>query len=204
MAGSEATIYIVDDEADVRAGLGRLLRSAGWRTESFEDAEEFLRRVPTDGIGCCILDLDLPGISGIELHQRLIDGGVALPVVFLTGRGTVGTCAVSMKRGAADFLEKPVDPDVLLAALDRAVAEARSRLELERQRQGIEDRLARLSPREHEVMRHVIQGRLNKQIAADLGIAEKTVKVHRSRVMQKAGVRSVAQLVHLCDQIGVV
>jgi FixJ family two-component response regulator len=132
----------------------------------------------------------------------MIQRGIDLPVVFLTGRGTIGSCAASMKRGAVDFLEKPVDPALLLATLERAVAQHRARRELDGRRLAAEQRLGRLSAREREVMRHVVRGRLNKQIAADLGIAEKTVKVHRSRMMQKAGVRSVAQLVHLCEQLG--
>jgi FixJ family two-component response regulator len=202
VGGDEATIYIVDDEAEIRSGLSRLLRSCGWRAEAFDAAEDFLRRVPGDGVGCCVLDLNMPGMSGEQLHEQMIQRGIGLPVVFLTGRGTVGSCAASMKRGAVDFLEKPVDPALLLATLERAVAQQRARRELDGRRLAAELRLAQLSAREREVMRHVVRGRLNKQIAADLGIAEKTVKVHRSRMMQKAGVRSVAQLVHLCEQLG--
>lgn len=202
MGGHEATIYIVDDEAEIRSGLSRLLRSVGWKAETFGDAAEFLRDVPGDATGCCVLDLDMPGMSGEELHEQLIQRGIGLPVLFLTGRGTVGSCAASMKRGAVDFLEKPVDTGLLLATLERAVAAQRERQAQDARRDEIRGRLAQLSAREREVMRHVVRGRLNKQIAADLGIAEKTVKVHRSRVMQKAGVRSVAQLVQLCDQAG--
>jgi RNA polymerase sigma factor (sigma-70 family) len=202
VTGSDAIIYIVDDETEVLAGLSRLLRSYGWQAETFEHAEAFLARVPTDGIGCCILDMNMPGMSGEELHVQLLARNVSLPVVFLTGRGTVGGCAASMKRGAVDFLEKPVDSELLIATLERAIARCRERHEQQQQQRQIEARLGQLSQREREVMQHVIRGRLNKQIAADLGIAEKTVKVHRSRVMQKVGVRSVAQLVHLCDQLG--
>lgn len=202
MGGHEATIYVVDDEADIRSGLSRLMRSAGWNAEAFETAEAFLDRVPAHGVGCCVLDLSMPGMSGEDLHEQLIQRGVAMPVVFLTGRGTVGACAASMKRGAVDFLEKPVDPGLLLSILARAVTQQRERQAQDARRDEVRGRLAQLSAREREVMQHVVRGRLNKQIAADLGIAEKTVKVHRSRVMQKAGVRSVAQLVHLCEQVG--
>lgn len=202
MGDDEATIYIVDDEAEVRSGLGRLLRSCGWRAEVFDAGEAFLQRLPGAGVGCCVLDLNMPGMSGEALHEQMIRKGISLPVVFLTGRGTVASCAASMKRGAFDFLEKPVDPALLLATLGRAVAHHRAMRECDGRRRAAEERLGRLSVREREVMLQVVRGRLNKQIAADLGIAEKTVKVHRSRVMQKAGVRSVAQLVHLCEQMG--
>jgi FixJ family two-component response regulator len=200
---SAATVYVIDDEPDVCAGLSRLLRSAGWSALTFSAAQEFLDHIPTQGIGCILLDVNMPGMSGPELHQRLRELGLGFPVIYLTGKGSVPLSVEAMKRGAADFLEKPIDADLLLAAIANAVAQHRQHQAQDARVNEWKARLARLSTREREVMNHVIAGRLNKQIAGDLGIAEKTVKVHRGRVMTKIGVRSLAQLVHLCDELGI-
>jgi FixJ family two-component response regulator len=198
-----ATIYVIDDEPDVCAGLSRLLRSAGWSVITYTSAPEFLDHTPAHGVGCVLLDVNMPGMTGPELHQRLCELGLGFPVIYLTGQANVPLSVQAMKRGAADFLEKPVDADLLLTAIDVAVARHRERQVEDSRLNAARQRLARLSTREREVMDHVIAGRLNKQIAADLGIAEKTVKVHRGRVMTKVGVRSLAQLVHLCDELGI-
>ncbi len=203
MNSAVATVYVIDDEPDVCAGLSRLLRSAGWSALTFCTAQDFLDQMPTQGVGCILLDVNMPGMSGPELHQRLHELGLGFPVIYLTGQGSVPLSVQAMKRGALDFLEKPIDADRLLAAIDTAVALHREHLAQDSHLGELKARIARLSAREREVMDQVIAGRLNKQIAADLGIAEKTVKVHRGRVMTKVGVRSLAQLVHLCDELGI-
>lgn len=197
-----ATVFVVDDDPEVRAALDRLLRSAGWSVRTYASASEFLGSPPEGGHGCILLDVSMPGMSGPELHQRILEMGITYPVVYLTGDCTLSTGVHAMKAGALDLLEKPVEESDLLRAVEEAIARhARTRSSQARV-DDVRRRLAKLSPREHEVMGHVIAGRLNKQIAADLGIAEKTVKVHRGRMLAKMEVRSVAQLVRLCDQLG--
>lgn len=198
----KGTVYVIDDDADVRKGLSRLLRSAGWDVDCFAEAQDFLDRTPDDGLGCVVLDVSMPRMSGPELHDRLRERGYGLPLIYLTGHGTVSIGVNAMRHGAFDFLEKPVDGDALLAVVDKAIAQRAKGWQQQSELNDILDRLGRLSPREREVLDHVIVGRLNKQIAADLDIGVKTVKVHRGRVMSKMKVRSVAQLVHLCDAVG--
>lgn len=202
MAPPDATVLLIDDDADVRDALERLLRSAGWRSESYGSADAFLACASFDGLGCILLDIRMAGMDGMALHEWIRANGVTLPVIFLSAHCDVPISVQAMKRGAVDVLQKPVDADVLLAA----IADAVERNHQDRLRRDavdeIEVRVDSLSPREREVMNHVIVGRLNKQIAADLGITEKTVKVHRARAMAKMRVRSVAELVHLCDQVG--
>jgi FixJ family two-component response regulator len=204
MDATKGTVYVIDDDADVRNGLSRLLRSAGWSVDCYAAAQDFLDTAPTDGIGCILLDVSMPRMTGPELHDELRARGCSLPVIYLTGHGTVSIGVNAMRHGAFDFLEKPVDAAALLDVVDKAIARREQTFVEEDQLNTIRRRLAQLSPREHEVMNHVIQGRLNKQIAADLDIGVKTVKVHRGRVMAKMKVRSVAQLVHLCDALGIV
>lgn len=203
MISSQASVYIVDDESQVCVGLARLMRSAGWNAHTFTKAQDFLDHVPDAGIGCILLDVNMPDMSGPELHERLQDLGVDFPVIYLTGVGNVPLSVQAMKRGAHDFLEKPVDADLVLAAIEKAIALQRQRFAHEGRLAELRARMDTLSTREREVMGHVIAGRLNKQIAYDLGIAEKTVKVHRGRVMAKIGAPSLAQLVHICDELGI-
>jgi FixJ family two-component response regulator len=198
---SAETVFVVDDEPEVRESLARLLRSAGLAVQAFGSAQEFLDGGPPATGGCLVLDVNMPGRNGLELHQELKARGVDLPVIYLTGRANVAIGVRAMKQGARDFLEKPVDANELLGAIADAMQRNREDRGRRRVHEEIRGRLQSLSPREHEVMQHVVRGRLNKQIAADLGITEMTVKVHRSRVMDKMQVRSVAELVHLCDQI---
>jgi FixJ family two-component response regulator len=199
MNPSEATIFVVDDDASVRRGLARVLRSAGWNVEVCGSAEEFLERPPYSGTGCLVLDVRMPGMAGTELHEKMAECGLIVPVIFLTGHADVPTGVRAMKNGAADFLLKPVDDETLL----QAVAEAAERHAVQRrkkaQQREIQARIARLSLRELEVMKQVVQGRPNKQIGADLGIVEKTIKAHRGKVMEKMRAGSVAELVRLCD-----
>ena len=200
---SGATIFVVDDDAAVRRSLTRLLRSAGWSTEAFADADAFLKRAPICGVGCLLLDVQMPGTNGLELHERMSEAGIFLPVVFLTGKGDIPMSVHAMKHGAVDFLVKPVEEEVLFLALDQAIQRQAAEAATRQNHDGIMARLARLSEREREVLEQVLQGRLNKQIAYDLGIAEKTVKAHRGRVMEKMEAGTVAELVHMCDAIGI-
>ena len=201
MDTSNATVLLIDDDDDVRESVGRLLRSAGWNTELFSSAQDFLTRPPFAGTGCILLDITMPEMTGPQLHGWIRENGISLPVIYLSGHCDVPSSVLAMKHGAMDVLEKPADADVLLDAIAGAV-EQHSLHKLRRDaKDEIHDRLASLSAREREVMDQVILGRLNKQIAADLGITEKTVKVHRGRAMAKMKVRSVAALVYLCDQL---
>jgi FixJ family two-component response regulator len=202
MGKRTGTIYVVDDDASVRQGLTRLLESADWAVEAFASAAEFLDEVRSEALGCILLDVSMPDMTGPELHERLRASGYTLPVIYLSGRGTVAIGVHAMRVGAYDFLEKPVDDAALLAAIEDAMARYEQVRNRESHLHDVRQRLARLSPREREVMDQVILGRLNKQIASDLDIGVKTVKVHRGRVMSKMRVHSVAELVHLCDELG--
>lgn len=201
MTSLDTTVLLIDDDADVLEAVARLLRSAGWKTASFGSAQEFLAAPPFSGTGCIVLDISMPGMTGPQLHDWMREHDVALPVIYLSAYCDIPTSVQAMKRGAHDVLQKPADADTLLQVVAAAVQRHRQY----RLRRDADDevtaRLDTLSPREREVMEHVIEGRLNKQIAADLGISEKTVKVHRGRAMAKMQVRSVAELVHLCDQL---
>lgn len=197
------TVFVIDDDASVRRGLARLLRAADWNVEAFATAAEFLQRPQFMGTGCVVLDIRMPGMSGPELHERMSREGCSLPIIFLTGHGDVPSGVRAMKQGAVDFLLKPVDDHVLLEAIRQAVSRHAAEREKAAQQGEIQARLARLSPRELEVMKHVIQGKINKRIAADLGIAEKTVKTHRGEVMEKMAAGSVAELVRLCEAAGI-
>ena len=198
----EALVFIVDDDASVRRSLERLLTASGFHVESFESAEHYLDRDPVDGLGCLLLDINMPGVSGIELQQRLQVRGDTVPIVFLTGHGDIPTSVHAMKEGAQDFLTKPVDVEDLVPVIEGALARHREILVDERERARIVTRLDRLTPREREVLGELITGAPNKIIADRLGIALKTVKVHRAHVMEKMAVRSVAELVHLCHLAG--
>ena len=201
MDTSNATVLLIDDDDDVRESVGRLLRSAGWNTELFSSAQDFLTRPPFAGTGCILLDISMPEMTGPQLHGWIRENGISLPVIYLSGHCDVPSSVLAMKHGAMDVLEKPADADVLLDAIAGAVEQHRLHKLRRDAKDEIHDRLASLSARERGVMDQVILGRLNKQIAADLGITEKTVKVHRGRAMAKMKVRSVAALVHLCDQL---
>jgi len=198
------TVYLVDDDAGVLKALSRLLRAKGYEVKPYSSPQEFLEQHDPAVPGCAVLDVSMPGLDGLELQQALTAGGSHRPVVFITGKGDVPTSVRAMKAGAIDFLTKPTKDTDLLEAIRRAEgreAEARQRLsELE----AIQAKLSTLTPREREVLTHVVAGRLNKQIAGDLGTVEKTIKVHRSRMMEKMGLRTVADLVRMAEkaQIG--
>lgn len=194
-----ARVFLVDDQAAVLKALSRLLRSAGHEALAFDSAQAFLDSGCTDTPGCLVLDLSMPGMDGLALQRALAAG--ALPVIFLTGHGDIHTGVQAMKAGAVDFLTKPVDDDKLLAAVALALEQNRA-ARLERAEcADIQARLASLTPREREVLSLLIEGKLNKQVAAELGIVEKTIKVHRARVMAKMQVRSATALVRLVDRV---
>ena len=203
MDGETGTVFVVDDAAEVRRSLSRLLATAGYRVQAFESAESFLKGHDAESPGCLLLDVRMPGLSGPDLQHALASRGLTRPIVFLTGNGDIETSVRAMKEGAVDFLTKPVDDVPLFAAVENALrrdAEQRLKRSI---RRTIQQRLENLTPRERQVLVQVIRGRLNKQIAAELGTGEKTIKVHRARVMSKMRVRSVAELVQLCAQVGV-
>jgi len=203
MTDSKVTVFLVDDDAGVLKALSRLLQIRGYEIQAFTSPQAFLTSHDATVPGCAVLDVSMPGIDGLELQQALTAERSQRPVIFLTGKGDIPTSVRAMRAGAVDFLTKPVGDDDLLAAIARAErkdAETRSALA---DLNSINARFANLTPREHEVMTHVIAGRLNKQIAGDLGTVEKTVKVHRGRVMSKLGVRSVADLVRLAEKAGI-
>jgi FixJ family two-component response regulator len=190
-------VFVIDDDASVRKGLARLFRSAGYKSEIFESASDFLARPPHSGPSCVIVDVQMPGLNGIELQEDLIRRRREEQLVFITGHGDIPMCAQAMKAGAVDFLRKPFRDDELLQCVQNALIRS-----AEQRRRSAEKNEARrlldlLTSREFEVMQLVITGMLNKQIAGDLGTAEKTVKVHRGRVMQKLGITSVPELVRL-------
>ncbi len=196
-------VFIVDDDSSARRGMTRLIRAAGMEAESFSSAVDLLASRLCEGPGCIVLDVRMPQMTGPELQEELRQAGCGMPIIFVSGHGDVSITAQAMKKGAVDFLTKPVDRDDLLAAIRASLArDAESRTK--RAEVGsIQSRLETLTPREHDVLTHVIAGTLNKQIAAELGISEDTVKSHRGRVMQKLEVVSVAELVRLCEKAGV-
>jgi FixJ family two-component response regulator len=190
-------VFAIDDDASVRKGLARLLRSDGYKSEFFESASAFLARPPHSGPSCVIVDVQMPGLNGIELQEDLIRRRREEQLVFLTGHGDIPMCAQAMKAGAVDFLRKPFRADELLQCVQNALIRSAEQRRRSTQKNEARRLLDLLTPREFEVMQLVVTGMLNKQIAGELGTAEKTVKVHRGRVMQKLGVTSVAELVRL-------
>ena len=203
MSETAHIVFVVDDDASVRKSLGRLLKAAGHPVEAFASASEFLQREYYAGVGCLVLDVQMPGLNGLALQKALAEKDYYLPIVFITGHGDIPMSVRAMKAGAVDFIPKPFRADVLLEAIDQALAKCRQEREDRAEVTDIRSRLAALTPREHEVLCHVIRGQPNKQIASDLGAAEKTIKVHRGRVMQKMKVQSVAELVHIAEKAGI-
>jgi len=197
MGSAQGCVSVVDDDALVLRSLGRLLQSAGYAVRTFSSAEEFLVYPDGGAPGCIVIDLSMPDCGGLELQQALVKKHDRRPVVFISGRGTIATSVDAMKAGAVDFLTKPIDETTLLGAVRAAIDKDRAAREARAARVAIEDRLATLTPREHDVLQLVVAGRLNKQIGAELGTAEKTVKVHRARMMRKMQVDSLADLVRL-------
>jgi FixJ family two-component response regulator len=202
MTEASDTVYVVDDEPDMLKALQRLLGSAGFSVQTFPSPEQFLAQHNDTAPGCIVLDLALPGLNGLELQQALQAQGSALPIVFLTGRGDIAASVRAMKLGAADFLTKPVDADELIAAVEAALERNREQRADRAEKHLAASRLAALTVREREVFDLIAQGRLNKQIAAEFGTVEKTIKFHRANLMRKLGVRTVADLVRLAERAG--
>ncbi len=202
MTAPAPTIFVVDDDTSVRKSLGRLLASAGYAVESFASAREFLASGRRPRPGCLVLDVRMPDLTGLELQRILASAPHQVPIVFITGHGDIPMSVRAMKDGAVDFLPKPFDDRDLLNAIGRAVAKDVGDLGREAGITEIQKRVGLLTPRETEVFALVVTGMLNKQIAGALGIGEKTVKVHRARVMEKMRAGSVAELVRLADAVG--
>jgi FixJ family two-component response regulator len=198
------TVFVVDDEDGFRNSLSRLLRSAGLPVSDFASAEGFLAAFDPETPGCLILDLAMPDINGIELQRVLHEEwDCEIPIIFLTGQAEIPDSVVALKKGALDFLTKPVEPDVLLGAVRLALErDAECRKERDEVR-GLRNRFETLTPREREVMAHVVTGQLSKQVAHDLGTAEKTIRIHRGQVMKKMQADSVASLVRMAEKLGI-
>jgi RNA polymerase sigma factor (sigma-70 family) len=196
-----AVVYIVDDDQSVLRAVARLIRSAGYEVISFSSADEFLQQRPADSPSCLVLDISMPGLTGMDLQDALVSAGHRLPIIFITGQADVPVTVKAMKRGALDFLLKPFQEEDLLAVIRQAIEkDIRQRKEAE-ERGEIENRKNTLTHREREVFELVITGMLNKQIAAELGTSEKTIKVHRARVMEKMKANSLAELVQLAERV---
>jgi FixJ family two-component response regulator len=197
------TVFVVDDYAAGRRSISRLLRAAGFAVTAFASAKEFLAQYDPETRGCLVLDLAMPEISGLDLQGILAGRGSLMPIIFLTAHGDIPKSVQAMKRGASDFLMKPVNDEDLLAAVSVAIEKDRARRLEQAELFEIHTRLATLTPREREVLEYVVAGKLNKQIAGELGTVEQTVKIHRAHVMQKMKVQSVAELVRLTQRCGI-
>jgi FixJ family two-component response regulator len=199
----EAHIYLVDDDPAVLKSLSRLLRSAGYEPEIFLSAREFMKKYDPDVPGCLVLDLAMPEVNGLELQQWLKRSNSPLPVIFLTGHGSVPASVQAMKEGAFDFLMKPVMGASFVKAIEQALLKDSEVRRAQAETTAVLARLAALTPREREVLERVVCGKLNKEIAAELGNAEKTIKIHRARIMEKMGVDSLAELARVAERIGI-
>jgi len=197
------TVYLVDDDPDLLKAIERLLKSVGLKVATFPSPHRFLEGYDCNAPGCLVLDLALPGLSGLELQRALEQQASRLPIVFLTGRGNVAASVQAMKHGATDFLTKPVDDAELIAAIQEALATDKAQRRASAERERIAQCLASLTAREQQVLEQIVAGKLNKQIAAELGTVEKTIKFHRGNLMRKLGVRVVADLVKLAERAGV-
>ena len=197
------TVYLVDDDPNMLRALARFLNAKGYEVQPFASAREFLDRHDSTVPGCAILDLSMPGLNGLRLQQILTADGLQRPVIFLTGMGDIPAAVHAMRAGAVDFLTKPARGEDLLLAISRAEASDAEARQARAEMAAVNAKIAGLTVREREVLSHVVAGRLNKQIAGDLGTVEKTIKFHRSRMMQKLGLRTVADLVRLAERAGI-
>jgi len=202
MTPDSGTVHVVDDDESWRTSVARLLSAAGYRVVLYESAEAFLDTAELDAPGCLLLDLRMPGLTGLQLQQRLAQH--ALPIVFVSGHGDIPTSVLAIKAGAEDFLSKPVASDVLFSAIERAIARDRAQRDRRQQRDALRSRVDALTPTERKVFDSVVLGKLNKHIAAELGTAERTIKWHRHNLMEKLQVESLAELVSLAERLGLV
>jgi FixJ family two-component response regulator len=203
MMDSKFTVYIVDDDTGVLKALARLLRARGYDVRSYTSPQEFLAVHDAAVLGCAVLDVSMPGLDGLELQRALSAEGSHRPVIFITGKGDIPTSVRAMKAGAVDFLTKPVSDKELLEAIARAEKQDNESRKIRIELASIQAKMSTLTPREREVLTHVVAGQLNKQIAGALGTVEKTIKVHRGRMMEKLGVRTVADLVRMAGKAGI-
>jgi len=203
MSSLAATVFVVDDDLSIRRSLTHLFGATGLNVAVFASAQEFLERYNPSASGCLVLDLAMPGLNGLELQEMLAARGSRLPIIFLSGHGDLPSGLKALKSGAADFLTKPVDATDLIDAVRGAIEKDRIARRVNAEVAEIRQRFATLTPREHEVLCHVISGKLNKQIAAQLGTVEKTIKVHRARVMVKIKAGSLAELIRLAERAGI-
>jgi FixJ family two-component response regulator len=202
-SASIPTVFVVDDDASVRKATSRLLGAAGFIVVAFASAEEFLAQYDPQKLGCLVLDLAMPKLDGLQLQDLLAKAGSLLPIIFLTGHGSISKSVQAMKRGASDFLTKPVNDDDLVAAVYVAIQKDRVSRQEQAELSEIRARFETLTPRERDVLEYVIAGKLNKEIAGELGAAEPTVKIHRAHMMQKMKAHSLAELVRLTERCGI-
>jgi FixJ family two-component response regulator len=203
MTETDATVFVVDDDAPMRESLKNLLRSVGLRAELFASAQEFLRSKRPDMPSCLVLDVRLPGLSGLDLQRRTTEAGVEIPIIFITGHGDIPMSVRAMKAGAVEFLTKPFRDQDLLDAIQQALERDRKARDQRAAIEELRSRFASLTPREREVMARVVAGLLNKQIGGELGTSETTVKIHRHQVMEKMGAGSLPELVRMADRLGI-
>ena len=203
MSPDQATVFVVDDDPSIRKALTRMFRERGYRVVSSDSAESFLQSLPEDEPGCILLDLQMPGLDGLELQAELERRDVGTPIVFLTGHGDIPLSVRAIRAGAVDFITKPFRDKTLLTVVERAISDDQDARQLRLERREIENRLATLTAREREVFECVVAGLLNKQTARRLGAAEKTIKVHRGRVMSKMQADTVAELVRMAERVGI-
>jgi FixJ family two-component response regulator len=200
---ADAIVFVVDDDEGMRQSLKNLIGSVGLRVEAFASAQEFLRSKLTDMPGCLVLDVRLPGLSGLDLQKRMVEAGIEIPIIFITGHGDIPMTVRAMKAGAMEFLTKPFRDQDLLDAIQQALDRDRAARKQRTQINELHNRLDSLTPREREVMGLVVAGLLNKQIAGELGTSETTIKIHRHQVMEKMGAGSLAELVRMADRLGI-
>jgi FixJ family two-component response regulator len=203
MSETDAMVFVVDDDAPMRESLKNLIRSVGLRVELFASAQEFLRSKRPDLPSCLVLDVRLPGLSGLDLQRRTGETGIEIPIVFITGHGDIPMSVRAMKAGAVEFLTKPFRDQDLLDAIQQALERDRKARDQRAALEELRSRFASLTSREREVMKRVVAGLLNKQIGAELGTSETTVKIHRHEVMEKMGARSLPELVRMADKLGI-
>jgi RNA polymerase sigma factor (sigma-70 family) len=204
MPAPEATVFIVDDDAQMRESLRNLIRSVGLRVELFASAQEFLRSQHPDAPSCLVLDVRMPGLSGLDLQRQTSEAGLEIPIIFITGHGDIPMTVRAMKAGAVEFLTKPFRDQDLLDAIQQALERSRKAREQEAATKELRRRFALLTPREREVMERVVAGLLNKEIGAELGTSETTVKIQRHQVMEKMGASSLPELVRMADRVGMI